>query len=481
MPMSESSSLPVLPIATGNDAAPASRAKATADGPDGRPAGYSAPAEGSFLEFLNAFNALSGARHQVENVLANSGNPLPPAAPVANAGRPTPTSSGTMPSLLNGAQPGPEAAGIAARDQSTRVSGAASIHADEQQSLAAQSPSPDAGNTTLPGASGSSAALSGSALASRLAAVTNPGLAMEDAAAPAPSPDNQISSLAAAVMSDTTLQARTSPPLAASAAQLDPRTAGSNKTTLNRATSSASRTTSAAQANTVTESAQSSSQSAEAETTLANLLSNAQLKKMALEQQMMTADKSPLPGAAGTTANATGPDPASASSVRPAPTQFAMMADSSVSTTHQATVTETFGKPDWNQAMGKQVVWMASQNIRSAEIRLNPAHLGPIEVRIDMEDDQVSLAFSSRHAVVREAVEHAVPRLREMFAESGLNLADTEVSQQSFAEQRSHESAENTKQRARSALGQADPAPGEIAAETVTTQLIGTGLVDYYI
>jgi flagellar hook-length control protein FliK len=161
--------------------------------------------------------------------------------------------------------------------------------------------------------------------------------------------------------------------------------------------------------------------------------------------------------------------------------QFAMMADSGVSTTHQATVTETFGKPDWNQGMGKQVVWMANQNIRSAEIRLNPAHLGPIEVRIEMEDDQVSLAFSSRHAAVREAVEQALPRLREMFEESGLNLADTDVSQQSFAEQRSHESAENTKHRAQSASGQADPAPGEISAETTTTQSINNGLVDYFI
>ncbi len=475
--MSESSSLPILPVAAGNDAAPADLAKTAVDGPNGRPAGHSPPAEGSFLEFLNAFNALSGAQHQAENVLANSGRPLPPATPVANTGRPALTSPGTMPSLVNGAQAGP----AAARDLLTQVSGAVADHAVEQQSLAAQSPLLGTGSTTIPGAPGSSTAVSSAALASRLAAMTNPGLAMKDAATTAPSPDNKTATLAPAVMSDTTLQAKTSPQLAAPAAQLDPRTAGTDKPTLNRATLSASRTTSTVQANTATESALSTSQPVEADTTEANLFSNAQLKKMSLEQQIMTAEKSLLPGAAGAAANTTSHDPASASSVRLAPTQFAMMADSSVSTTHQATVTETFGKPDWNQGMGKQVVWMANQNIRSAEIRLNPAHLGPIEVRIEMEDDQVSLAFSSRHAVVREAVEQAMPRLREMFEESGLNLADTDVSQQSFAEQRSHESAENTKHRAQSASGQADPAPGEISAETATTQLINNGLVDYYI
>ncbi len=475
MPMSESSSLPILPVAAGNDPAPAGLAKTAVDGPNGRPAGHSPPAEGSFLEFLNAFNALSGAQHQAENVLANSGRPLPPATPVANTGRPSLTSPGSMPSLVNGARP------LAARDQLTQVSGAVADHAVEQQSLAAQSPSLGIGSTTIPGAPESSTAVSSAALASRLADMTNPGLVMKDAATTAPSPDNKTATLAPAVMSDTTLQAKTSPQLAAAAAQLDPRTAGTDKSTLNRATLSASRTTSTVQANTATESALSTSHPVEADTTEANLFSSAQLKKMPLEQQIMTAEKSLLPGAAGAAANTTSHDPASASSVRLAPTQFAMMADSSVSTTHQATVTETFGKPDWNQGMGKQVVWMANQNIRSAEIRLNPAHLGPIEVRIEMEDDQVSLAFSSRHAVVREAVEQAMPRLREMFEESGLNLADTDVSQQSFAEQRSHESAENTKHRAQTASGQADPAPGEISAETATTQLINNGLVDYYI
>ena len=413
------------------------------DGPNSRPADNSPPAEGSFLEFLNAFNALSDAQHQAENMLANSGRPLPPATPVANTGRPALTSPGTMPSLVNGAQPGPAAVSLEAPESSSAVSSAA--------------------------------------LASRLATMTNPGLAMKDAATTAPSPDDKTATLAPAVMSDTTLQAKTSPQLAAPAAQLDPRTAGTDKPTLNRATLSASRTASTLQANTAIESALTTSQPVEADTTEANLFSNAQLKKMSLEQQIMTAEKSLLPGAAGAAANTTSHDPASASSVRLAPTQFAMMADSSVSTTHQATVTETFGKPDWNQGMGKQVVWMANQNIRSAEIRLNPAHLGPIEVRIEMDDDQVSLAFSSRHAAVREAVEQAMPRLREMFEESGLNLADTDVSQQSFAEQRSHESAENTKHRARSASDQADPAPGEISAETATTQLINSGLVDYYI
>ena len=100
------------------------------------------------------------------------------------------------------------------------------------------------------------------------------------------------------------------------------------------------------------------------------------------------------------------------------------------------TITENFGRPDWNQGLGRQIMWMVNQNMQSAEIRLNPAHLGPIEVRIEMDDEKVNVAFSSRHAAVREAVEMALPRLREMFESSGISLADANISQHTFAEQR---------------------------------------------
>lgn len=109
----------------------------------------------------------------------------------------------------------------------------------------------------------------------------------------------------------------------------------------------------------------------------------------------------------------------------------------------QAEIIESFARPGWTQGMGKQILMMVQQNISSAEIRLNPANLGPIEVRIEMSDDQVNVALSSRHAVVREAMEQALPKLREMFDDNGLNLASTDISQQSFAEQREQKTAGN--------------------------------------
>ncbi len=165
-----------------------------------------------------------------------------------------------------------------------------------------------------------------------------------------------------------------------------------------------------------------------------------------------------------------------------------VMTTESQSASAQATITETVGRPEWNQGMGKQILWMVNQNISRAEIRLNPANLGPLEVRVDMENDQVNVAFTSRHAEVREAVEQALPRLREMLEDKGLNLADADVSHHSFAEQQqAFAHADGSGSDVKPGFSYADETAqsGEdgVTGVPVTSQdsVQGQGLVDYYI
>lgn len=139
-------------------------------------------------------------------------------------------------------------------------------------------------------------------------------------------------------------------------------------------------------------------------------------------------------------------------------------------------VTEAFGQPQWGAGLSKQIVYLANQNIRAAEIRMNPAHLGLVEVRIDVKDDQVNVSFGSHHAVVRDAVEQSIPKLREMFEQSGLNLNDTDVLHQSFSEQR-----EQAMMQA-GVSGDNDPSPHDDtfldSTEEITTDIVNVdGLV----
>ncbi len=91
--------------------------------------------------------------------------------------------------------------------------------------------------------------------------------------------------------------------------------------------------------------------------------------------------------------------------------------------------------PEWNQELGERIVWMNNRAMPFAELRLNPQHLGPISIRIDMNQDQTTIAFSAQQAAVKEAIEAAIPKLREMMGTQQLNVAEISVTQASHSEQ----------------------------------------------
>ncbi|MBS4096107.1 MAG: flagellar hook-length control protein FliK [Sulfuricella sp.] len=94
------------------------------------------------------------------------------------------------------------------------------------------------------------------------------------------------------------------------------------------------------------------------------------------------------------------------------------------------------GSNEWSGALGDKVTWMASQGTQVAELQLNPPNLGPLEVRLTMNGDQLSnVVFVSHQPAVREAIETAMPRLREMLADSGIMLGNSMVGAESFQQQ----------------------------------------------
>ncbi len=101
----------------------------------------------------------------------------------------------------------------------------------------------------------------------------------------------------------------------------------------------------------------------------------------------------------------------------------------------QTAVPVPVGQPQWSQAVGEKVLWLAAQNVSSAEINLHPKDLGPIQVRVSVNQEQTTVNFTSHHAVVREVLDQNLNRLRDMFSEQGLNLVNVDVSDKSFSRQ----------------------------------------------
>ncbi|MFW5426378.1 MAG: flagellar hook-length control protein FliK [Methylophagaceae bacterium] len=99
----------------------------------------------------------------------------------------------------------------------------------------------------------------------------------------------------------------------------------------------------------------------------------------------------------------------------------------------------------WNQVMSSRVVWMAREGIQEASLKLNPANLGSVEVKLNMHNDQANVLFIAQNAATRDALEQALPRLRESFEENGMQLADADVAEQEF-EQDSDEATNSANQ-----------------------------------
>jgi flagellar hook-length control protein FliK len=88
------------------------------------------------------------------------------------------------------------------------------------------------------------------------------------------------------------------------------------------------------------------------------------------------------------------------------------------------------GSSAWADELGGKITWMAHQGIESASLQLSPEHLGPVEVRISVQDGGTSVWFGAAQADTRSALEQALPRLREMFATQGMTLTDAGVSRE---------------------------------------------------
>ena len=91
-------------------------------------------------------------------------------------------------------------------------------------------------------------------------------------------------------------------------------------------------------------------------------------------------------------------------------------------------VNQNIHKPEWGGAVGERITWMIGNKLHSAQLRITPAHLGPLDIRLSIEKNLAQVSFVSNHQVVRDALEQAVPRLREMLEEQNLELADVDIS-----------------------------------------------------
>ncbi|MCR9932771.1 flagellar hook-length control protein FliK [Vibrio antiquarius] len=95
-----------------------------------------------------------------------------------------------------------------------------------------------------------------------------------------------------------------------------------------------------------------------------------------------------------------------------------------------------------NEQVAEKVQMMMSKNLKNLDIRLDPPELGRMQIRMTMNNDVANVHFTVNNPQARDIIEQTLPRLREMLAQQGMQLADSSVQQQNSGQQQGRYTAE---------------------------------------
>jgi flagellar hook-length control protein FliK len=95
--------------------------------------------------------------------------------------------------------------------------------------------------------------------------------------------------------------------------------------------------------------------------------------------------------------------------------------------------------PAFTQALSDRVAfWVngpAAEGPMTAELRLNPAEMGPVHIRIELDGQNAQIDFAATAAETRQAIEASLGQLSAALEESGLKLSGGGVSDQTPQQQ----------------------------------------------
>lgn len=150
-----------------------------------------------------------------------------------------------------------------------------------------------------------------------------------------------------------------------------------------------------------------------------------------------------------------------------------------VQQTAQVTINTPVTQDKWGDEFSQKITWLASSSQdQSAELHLNPPDLGPLDVVLKVSGDQATALFTSQHAAVRDAIEQALPKLRDMLADNGIMLGNATVSDQTPRDQ-----GQSGSQRTATPSGNdnsPDPAVASVSTARVSPIQRHNGMVDTF-
>jgi flagellar hook-length control protein FliK len=140
--------------------------------------------------------------------------------------------------------------------------------------------------------------------------------------------------------------------------------------------------------------------------------------------------------------------------------------------------------PQFTDEVSEQVRVFVNNGLQEARLQLTPAELGRVQITINTEGDNARVVFVAETAVARDLLDQSMPRLREMLQQSGIQLAQGDVSDQTESQRRGEpldEDAQRVAQGDSDAQADGQTLRPELANVDAEDTLGGAGRVDTYI
>ncbi|MEE9320389.1 MAG: flagellar hook-length control protein FliK [Granulosicoccus sp.] len=135
-----------------------------------------------------------------------------------------------------------------------------------------------------------------------------------------------------------------------------------------------------------------------------------------------------------------------------------------------------------DEALLDNVQWMIGENVRNATVNVTPAGMGQISIKVDMEGEQVSVSIVANQGATREALDAALPRLREQLMLQGHESVRVDIGDGRSEHSRSYEEGKrfmgNSNQKFINEEGERDAYAGSEDQQPVHAYT--RGLVDAY-
>jgi flagellar hook-length control protein FliK len=140
--------------------------------------------------------------------------------------------------------------------------------------------------------------------------------------------------------------------------------------------------------------------------------------------------------------------------------------------THSLAMDAPVGSSGFAKELGQQITWLSGQDVKQAQIRLNPQDLGPLDVKVSVEHGRVDVSFVTQHPDATAAVQQGLDQLNQMLGGQGLSLGHATVGQ-------------HAQQQFGGQAGQQGQASGNASDEVADTPVaaaarVAVGLVDAF-